>query len=148
MIIDISANSFLLMLIWGIFFIVCISVLFAIRPEIIEKNLNKIIVAFLILFLVEIGVGISRLPREFQNEIIPKLKQQLGDYSSLVDKIEEYENRFITLAVKQTENRRDILLLTTFLEDHKHKRREKRAYFIIIENKKFVEVFSIVDYLK
>jgi len=55
----------------------------------IENNIGKIICFFLVVFTIQIGIGVWRLPPEFRKEVIPKLERQIAQYDSLVDIVKD-----------------------------------------------------------
>ncbi len=58
----------------------------------IENNMGKIVIFFLILFAIEFGVGIWRLPKEFRSSILPRLEEQIRNYNQLTAQCEHLIN--------------------------------------------------------
>lgn len=47
----------------------------------VEKNIGKIIVLFGLILVIEMGIGVWRLPKEFRSEIIPRTERLISKYS-------------------------------------------------------------------
>ena len=73
----------------GIAVLTCITILggFAFwslfKPDWIDRNSDKILFSFLLVFAIQGGLACWRLPKEYRSDIMPKLKEQIKKYDEL-----------------------------------------------------------------
>jgi hypothetical protein len=64
----------------------------------IEDNVGKIFLIFLTIFVIEMGIGVWRMPREFRQNIIPKLENAVNIEQRLNHILEIQEMRINLLS--------------------------------------------------
>ena len=63
----------------------------------LEGNTGAVICAFCVIFLLEVGVGVWRLPEEYKHTIMPKLHTHISQYQGMIDKVDYAYNQQIYL---------------------------------------------------
>jgi len=75
----------------------------------IENNAGKMIFFFLIIFSIEIGIGVWRLPPKLRNEMIPILQANIYQYDTMINKLNETSS-YLKEYVISNDRRVDLLL--------------------------------------